>query len=309
MSFINRINLKLNSIFCFSDIKFCECKYYKYNNKKLNLENPSEFMEKIQWLKLNFYKEEYGCYVDKFEVRKYIVNKIGEKYLNPIYGVFDSFKDINFSILPDKFVIKGTHGSGMNILITDKSKIDLNEVEKNVKKFLNKNYFKVNREYVYKNLKPQIIIEKLIDTGPKELKDYKFYCFNGVPKYVLVKTSINGVEKKCFYDLNWTKICQEIVSKDYFEEEFERPENFNEMLDVATKLSEGFIFIRVDLYSHENSVIFGELTFFPMGGMKRLKMEKLNREMGDAIQLPFYYFFLVNFNIPFYSILEWNPIG
>lgn len=287
MSFINRINLKLNSIFCFSDVKFCKCKYYKYNNKKLNLENPSEFMEKIQWLKLNFYKEEYGCYVDKFEVRKYVANKIGEKYLNPIYGVFDSFKDIDFSILPEKFIIKGTHGSGMNILVVDKSKIDLSKIEKKIKTFLKTEYFKVNREYVYKKLKPRIVVEELIDSGNEQLKDYKFYCFNGVPKYVLVKTSINGVEKKCFYDLNWTKICQEKITKDYFEHEFEKPDNFNEMIDVATKLSEGFIFIRVDLYSHNNSVIFGELTFFPMGGMKRLKMEKLNKEMGDAIQLPF----------------------
>ena len=116
---------------------------------------------------------------------------------------------------------------------------------------------------------------------------YKFYCFNGIPRYVLIKTSVNGVEKKCFYDLNWVKLCQETITKDYYEDEFEKPDNFNEMLEVATKLSEGFIFIRVDLYSHENDVIFGELTFFPTGGMKRLKMEKLNKEMGDAIELPF----------------------
>lgn len=286
MSFVKYIKLKVQSLFYPSDINFCNKKYFKYNKKSFNINCPVEFMEKIQWLKLNFYKEEYGCYVDKFEVRKYVASKIGEKYLNPIYGVFDSFKDIDFSILPNKFIIKGTHGSGMNILVTDKSKIDLTKVEKKIKAFLNKRYFKVNREYVYKNLKPRIVVEKLIDTGNEQLKDYKFYCFNGIPKYVLVKTSINGVEKKCFYDLNWTKICQEVISKDYYEDEFEKPENFNEMLEVATKLSEGFIFIRVDLYSHENDVIFGELTFFPTGGMKRLKMEKLNKEMGDAIQLP-----------------------
>lgn len=286
MDFIDYIKSKFKSLFYLSDINFCKKKYFKYNNKPLNIDTPTEFMEKIQWLKLNFYKEEYGCYVDKFEVRKYVASKIGEQYLNPIYGVFDSFKDINFSILPNKFIIKGTHGSGMNILVTDKTKIHLNNVEKKIKSFLNKKYFKVNREYVYKNLKPKIVVEKLIDTGNEQLKDYKFYCFNGVPKYVLVKTSVDGVEKKCFYDLNWTKICQEIVSKDYFEDEFEKPENFNEMLEVATKLSEGFIFIRVDLYSHEDSVIFGELTFFPTGGMKRFKIELLNKELGEAIVLP-----------------------
>lgn len=286
MSFIDYIKVKLKSLFRVSDIKFCEKKYYKYNKKRLNIDCPTEFMEKIQWLKLYFYKEEFGSYVDKFEVRDYVAKKVGEKYLNPIYGVYESFKDIDFSILPEKFIIKGTHGSGMNILVTDKSKINLKAVKKRINCFLHKNYFEVNREYVYKNLKPRIVAEKLIDTGHNQLKDYKFYCFNGIPKYVLVKTSVNGVEKKCFYDLNWVKLCQETITKDYYEDEFEKPDNFNEMLEVATKLSEGFIFIRVDLYSHENDVIFGELTFFPTGGMKRLKMEKLNKEMGDAIQLP-----------------------
>lgn len=286
MSLVNYIKSKVKSFFCFSDIYFCNKKYFKYNKRQLNIDCPTEFMEKIQWLKLNFYKEEYGCYVDKFEVRDYVAKKIGEKYLNPIYGVYDSFNVIDFSILLDKFIIKGTHGSGMNILVTDKSKIDLKEIEKKIKYFLNKNYFKVNREYVYKTLKPRIVVEHLIDTGENQLNDYKFYCFNGIPKYVLVKTSVNGVEKKCFYDLNWVKLCQETITKDYYEDEFEKPDNFNEMLEVATKLSEGFIFVRVDLYSHENKVIFGELTFFPTGGMKRLKIERLNQEMGDAIQLP-----------------------
>ena len=269
-----------------SDIEISKAKYLYKNDKKLNLDQPVEFMEKIQWLKLYFYKEEFGSYVDKFEVRDYVAKKVGEKYLNPIYGVYESFKDIDFSILPEKFIIKGTHGSGMNILVTDKSKINLKAVKKRINCFLHKNYFEVNREYVYKNLKPRIVAEKLIDTGHNQLKDYKFYCFNGIPKYVLVKTSVNGVEKKCFYDLNWVKLCQETITKDYYEDEFEKADNFNEMLEVATKLSEGFIFVRVDLYSHENKVIFGELTFFPTGGMKRLKMEKLNKEMGDAIQLP-----------------------
>lgn len=286
MDFIDYIKSKFKSLFYLSDINFCKKKYFKYNNKPLNIDTPTEFMEKIQWLKLNFYKEEYGCYVDKFEVRKYVASKIGKQYLNPIYGVFDSFKDINFSILPNKFIIKGTHGSGMNILVTDKTKIHLNNVEKKIKSFLNKKYFKVNREYVYKNLKPRIVVEKLIDTGNEQLKDYKFYTFHGVPKYILVKKTENGRSKKCFYDLNWNKIYPSSISKDFLEEEIAKPEDLDKMVAVAKNLASDFIFVRVDLYYVCGKIIFGELTFFPTAGMKRFKIEHFNKELGEAITLP-----------------------
>ena len=275
--------LKFLRFFKNNDVLFCKTKYYYKNSYQLNLDNPTEFTDKIQWLKLNHYKQDYGDFVCKFTVRKYVSQTIGDNYLNQVYGVFDAIHEIDYNKLPNKFVLKCTHGSGYNVIVSDKSKLCFQRTKAKLSKFFKRNYYKENREAIYKDLKPKIIIEKyLSEVGNNSLTDYKFYCFHGVPKYVLVKIN----DKKCFYDLNWNKITPDKLTNDYLSEEVEQPSSLNEMIEVATKLAANFIFIRVDLYSIENKVIFGELTFFPTGGNKRINVERFNQEFGNYITLP-----------------------
>lgn len=270
-----------------NDAKVTKAKYFCKNKRVLNLDNPQEFMEKIQWLKLYYYKEEYGQYVDKFDVRSFVETKIGKEYLNEIIGVYDTVEEIDFDNLPEKYAIKGTHGSGYNLIVKKASLSDNTDEKNKLKSFLKSNYYNKYREIIYKDVKPRLLIEKYISNCDQgNLIDYKFYCFHGQPKYVLVKKIENGKEKKCFYDLNWNKIISNDNDSNLLKSEIEKPVNFEEMLQVATVLSEKFIFIRVDLYSVENKILFGELTFFPTGGYKRFSTEYLNCEMGNLINLP-----------------------
>jgi hypothetical protein len=270
------------------DVKITKAKYFCKNKTALNLEKPQEFMEKIQWLKLYYYKEAYGQYVDKFDVRTYVEKKIGSEYLNQMIGVYDSVDEIDFKSLPTQYVIKGTHGSGYNIIVKDSSLVKEVEVKRKLELFLKSNYYFKNREIVYKNVKPRILIEKFILNYEETcLIDYKFYCFHGQPKYVLVKKNENGKEKKCFYDLNWKEIYSNENHNNSFESEVEKPANFEKMIELATVLSKEFIFIRVDFYLDIDKIVFGELTFFPTGGNTRLKINHLNQEMGSLIKLPF----------------------
>jgi hypothetical protein len=291
MNFFKRKYCKLNIAFLKfiggSDEKISKLQYFQKNGVNPDLKNPREFMEKTQWLKLYYYTEKYGKYVDKYEVRRHVKEKVGEKYLNDIIGVFDSVSDIKFDNLPKQFVLKGTHGSGYNIIVKDKSKLDVNKTKKKLNQFLSDNYYYKFRELIYKDVQPRILIEKYIsEIDSDSLIDYKFHCFHGEPKYVFVqKTTTNGI-KKGFYDLNWKKVMPEKYVSSFSNVEFDKPINFDEMIEVAKKLSEGFIFLRVDLYSIENKIIFGELTFFSTAGNIRSSIERFNIEFGDLIKLP-----------------------
>jgi hypothetical protein len=270
-----------------NDEKISILQYFRKNGIKPDLVNPKEFMEKTQWLKLYYYTESYGKFVDKYEVRSYVKHKVGEKYLNDIIGVYDSVSDIKFDDLPKQFVLKGTHGSGYNIIVKNKEELNINKTKTKLNKFLADNYYYKFRELIYKDVKPRILIEKYIsEIDSDSLIDYKFHCFHGKPKYVFVQKSTENGLKKAFYDLNWNKVMPEKYVSAFSDAEFEKPENFNEMIEVAEKLSEGFLFLRVDLYSIGNKTIFGELTFFSTGGIIRSSIEKFNKEFGDLIQLP-----------------------
>lgn len=268
------------------DAKVIKAKYLSKNKRILNLETPKEFMEKIQWLKLYHYKEEYGQYVDKFGVRTFVEAKIGKEYLNEVIGIYDTVEEINFENLPQQYAIRGTHGSGYNVIVKNASLINCLDQKNKLRSFLKSNYYNKYRETIYKEVKPRLLIEKYITNCEEGLVDYKFYCFHGQPKYVLVKKTENGKEKKCFYDLNWNKIVSSEEDENWLKSEIEKPANFNEMLKVASKLSDQFIFIRVDLYSIEDRILFGELTFFPTGGHNRFRVDHLNLEMGNLIKLP-----------------------
>lgn len=270
-----------------SDVKISIYQYYLKNGVRPDLKNPKEFMEKTLWLKLNYYTENYGNYADKFEVRAYVENKIGNKYLNDIFGVYDSISNINFEVLPNQFVLKGTHGSGYNIIVKDKNELNIEKTKKKLNQFLSENYYHKFREKIYKDLKPKILVEKYVsEIDSDSLIDYKFHCFHGKAKYVFVQKDKSKNLRKSFYDMNWNQILPENYIEAFHEAEFKKPDNFDEMIQVAEKLSEGFIFLRVDLYSIEDKIIFGELTFFSNGGLVRSSVEGFNKEFGDLMHLP-----------------------
>ena len=291
MNFFKRKYCKLNIAFLKllggNDEKISKLQYFQKNGVNPDLKNPREFMEKTQWLKLYYYTEKYGKYVDKYEVRRHVKEKVGEKYLNDIIGVFDSVSDIKFDNLPKQFVLKGTHGSGYNVIVKDKSKLDVNKTKKKLSQFLSDNYYYKFRELIYKDVKPRILIEKYIsEIDSDSLIDYKFHCFHGEPKYVFVQRNTPSNLKKGFYDMSWNKVMPENHIPAFSDAEFVKPDNFDEMIQVATKLSEGFIFLRVDLYSIGNKIIFGELTFFSNAGNIRSSIERFNTEFGDLMKLP-----------------------
>ena len=270
-----------------NDEKITILQYLIKNNLRPDLKNPKELTEKLLWLKLNQYKENYGDYVDKYEVRNYVEKKIGREYLNELYGVFDSVSQINFDTLPNQFVLKGTHGSGYNIIVEDKSKLNIKQTKKKLNYFLSQNYYYKFQEAIYKNVKPRIVAEKYIskiDNNP--MVEYKIFCYHGEPKYIFAEKKESNSIQKCFYDLDWNKILPQKESSIFTNSNFMKPNNLEKMLEVATKLSEGFIFMRVDLYSVGNKITFGELTFFSSAGLIKSKIERFNTEYAKLIQLP-----------------------
>lgn len=268
-----------------TDEKFIKKRFKRNIGRELNLENPEFFNDKLQWLKFNWYDGKAVQCTDKYEVRAYVKERIGEKYLNELYGVYESVDEIDFSELPNSFALKGTHGSGYNIICDDKESINLNVEIKKMKRWLKTNYFWENREWVYKDIKPRIICEKFLSEDDGGLpKDYKFFCFDGKPKFMFLASDRGKGTKFDFYDLEWSKIP---VSQYYPTSEYNppKPKRFEEMLDLAKKLSEGFPHVRVDFYVNNDKVIFGELTFFHFSGTKKFMPEKYDEIFGSYLDL------------------------
>ena len=255
----------------------------------LNLENPVSFNEKLQWLKLNNRKSEYTKMVDKYAVRKYISDTIGQEYLIPLLGVWDSAKDIDFDMLPNQFVLKCTHDSGRVIICKDKSTFDFDNAKQKLSKWLNQNYFWGDREWVYKDVKPRIIAEKyMTENSSDELKDYKFMCFNGQPKFLLVcsnRFNTNGLNID-FYDLNWDKLSLKRKNKENSIVPLSKPKLFDLMIVLSKKLSSNIPFVRIDFYEINGRVFFGEITFFPSSGMEEFVPKEWDMILGKWLMLP-----------------------
>ncbi len=254
---------------------------------KLNLENPKSFNEKLQWLKLYDRRPEYSIMVDKYEAKKYVAKIIGENHIIPTIGVYDSAEEIDFASLPKAFVLKCTHNSGGVVVCKDKSTLDYKATISKLRKCLKTNYYYQFREWPYKTVKPRIIAEKYMeDNLSHELVDYKFYCFNGVPKIVMVAQGrFSGEKVFAYFDINWNKLHLTWGApppKHYPS----KPHNYEEMLDIASRLSSGIPHVRVDLYCVNDVVLFGELTFFDGSGMQKINPIEWDYRMGDWIQLP-----------------------
>lgn len=272
-----------------SDISFINKKFKLRTGRDLNLKNPHFFNDKLQWLKLNWENKEASICADKYLVRSFVSERIGDEYLSNLLAVYDSVEEIKIEELPNKFVLKGTHGSGFNIICSDKTKIDWTEKKQIMKKWLDTNYYWSSREPVYKNIRPRIIAEEFLDQiDSEELRDYRFFCFDGVPKFITVDFSITDKKKtrRNVYDLEWNLLDVEISYPRELSFELEMPKKLNEMIELSAKLAEGFPHARIDFYYINNRIIFGEITFFHQSGMARITPPEFEKTMGNWITLP-----------------------
>lgn len=271
------------------DELYVKLSYFFAFHKKLDLKSPKTYNEKLQWLKLNKCNPEYSELVDKAAVKNHVAEILGDDYIIPTLGIYDSFEDIDFDRLPQQFVIKCTHDSGGVVVCKDKNTLNLSMARKKINNGLKKNCYWATREYPYKNVKPRIIVEQYLeDESGYELKDYKFFCFNGKPEFLFVATD-RGVKdeetKFDFFDLNWNHLPF-TNGHPNSTKTIEKPMGLNEMICVAQKLSQGYPHVRVDLYDVHGKVYFGELTFFHWSGLTPFVPEEWDYKLGSYLELP-----------------------
>lgn len=253
-----------------------------------NLDNPRTYNEKLQWLKLNYKRPEYTKMVDKYSAKEYVASVVGEKYIIKTLGIWERVEDIDWDSLPNRFVIKVTSDSGGIVVCKDKATLDIEQAKAKLRKGWGKNYYLYNKEYPYRDIQPRIIAEEYIeDESGYELKDYKFFCFDGHPKYLFVASDRHSTEetKFDFFDLNWEHLPV-INGHPNSSVEIKKPLNFEEMIQVAAKLSKGMPHVRVDLYNNNGKIYFGELTFFHWSGMIAYQPIEWDYKFGDYINLP-----------------------
>lgn len=275
------------------DKQFLEMAYKINMGQELNLDKPYTFNEKLQWLKLYNRRPIYTMMVDKYKVREYIKERLGEEYLIPLIGAWDDPDEIDFDALPDQFVLKCNHNSGLGMYICkDKSKLNVEKVRSKLRKGLKQDYYLLFREWPYKNVQRKIICEKYMtdDTSKdlkeedKELADYKFFCFNGVPKFMYIShdNSVNATTD--FFDMNFKRL--NIRMKDPNSDIIpSKPVEFDELKSIAEKLSFGIPFVRVDMYVINGQIYFGELTFFHNAGFTKIYPEEWEKTLGDWIDI------------------------
>jgi len=263
--------------------------YEYFSGKKLDLNNPQDFNAKIEWYKVFYRPNILTQLVDKHEVRTYVEEKIGAKYLNELYAVYDNAEDIDFDSLPNSFVIKANHTNGHNLIVKDKKNLDKEKSIKLLNKWLRKNqYYRRGQEWAYKDVKPKLVIEKFLKEENKStLTDYKFYCFNGVAKFINVHIDREDDHKQGCFDLNFN-LLPFGKSKSYksISSDIEKPINLEEMVQLSETLAANFPFVRVDFYSVNGQTIFGELTFYPSDARNKFYPEEYNTIIGDYFQLP-----------------------
>ena len=269
------------------DKAYIKLKYRLKMGEKLDLNNPKTYNEKLQWLKLYNRKDIFTKMVDKYDAKKYVANIIGEQYIIPTIGVYDNFDEIDFDKLPNQFVMKCTHDSGGLVICKDKSKLDIEKAKKKINHFLKRKYYYIHREWPYKNVKRRIIIEEYMeDNTYHELRDYKFFCFNGKVELMFVATNRQGKGDTYFdfFDKNYNHLdiinghpMNPICPK--------KPKNFSKMVELAEKLSNNLPHLRVDFYEINGKVYFGELTFFHWSGLRHFEPEEWDYKLGDLLKL------------------------
>lgn len=256
--------------------------------KKLNLDDPQTFNEKLQWLKLYDRKPEYTQLADKYKVRNYIKDTIGDKYLIPLLGVYNSYQEIDFKILPEQFVLKPNHTSGDVFICKDKSKIDYERLEKLIKKWMKRRYYWFQREWPYKNIIPCVICEKFMSESESPPDDYKIVCFNGKAKLVQVHLDRFANHVQDTYDLEWNKIdlLWGFEMSEHSGSICEKPKKLEEIIMLSERLAANMCQVRIDWYIVQDNIYFGEITFFDGSGFTPMTPESYDYLLGSWITLP-----------------------
>lgn len=288
------ISMLENLNWLFSESCYLKLLYRIKMKKELNLDNPRDYQEKLQWLKLYNHDSKYTRMVDKVTAKEYVSEVIGEKYIIPTLGVWDHFDQIDFDRLPNQFVLKTNHSGGNTgiVVCTDKSKLDRLSVKRRLENSLKSSVYPKSREWPYKYVKPLILAEQFMSDDSEfnkgGLSDYKFTCFNGIADNVMVCTDrATGETKFYFYDRDWNLMPLNVRGKNADPSfKLPKPDCMDEMFEIAGKLSEGIPFLRVDLYCINNRPFFGETTFFPASGFDPNILPETEKYFGDKIILP-----------------------
>lgn len=285
-------NVMLNHLspFIKNDETFIRLKWRVSMDYPLDLEAPRTYNEKLQWLKLHDRRPEYTQLVDKVKVKQWVSERIGEQYIIPTLGVWEHAEDIEFNTLPERFVLKCNHNSGDGMCICrDKRQINYREVVRKLRKALRQNYYWGNREWPYKNVKPLILAEQYMeDEDTQELRDYKFFCFDGEPKAFFIASDRNSKSEETkfdFFDMDF-KHLPITNGHPNSEKILEKPKNFEEMKSIASILSKGIPHVRVDLYSVNGRTFFGEMTFTHWSGFVPFKPHEWDARIGAWVVLP-----------------------
>lgn len=270
-----------------SDRKYLQWIFKHNMGYSLNLDNPKSYSEKLQWLKLYDKHPEYTKLVDKVDAKGYVASIIGEKYIIPTIGVWDTVEEILWEYLPNQFVIKSTNDSGGVVVCKNKSELDIKSAKDKLKGLGGRDYTKYNKEYPYKNVPHRFIAEEYLeDESGFELKDYKFFCFDGVPKFLFVATGRQQHDTRFDFfdtDFNHLPVLNGHPNADVCPI---KPDNFEEMLMIASKLSKGFPHVRIDLYNVRGEIFFGEFTFFHWSGIVPFEPRSWDYKFGEYLNLP-----------------------
>ena len=277
-----------------SDRAFIKSQYRRVFGTKPNLNNPKTFTEKIQWMKLFDRNPVYTICADKFKVREFVSERIGDEFLIPLLYVTDKPKDIPFDKLPSEYILKTNHTSGYNMIckggkisfFSKEYEFDKIQIIGTLEQWLDNNVFYQNREWEYKNIPPKILIEEILhdESNNDLLNDYKIHCFSGKPCYIQTIFDRNEGVKENWFDIEWRPVDLYYFSRD--KKQIEKPGNLEELINTAKKLAKGFNYVRVDLYSINKKILFGELTFHPYSGLMKFQPQEWDKKLGGLLKLP-----------------------
>jgi hypothetical protein len=283
----NRIGRRtLKAIRALPDTLYLRAIFLLEMRRFLHLRNPRTYGEKIQWLKVHGSLERYTSYADKYEVRQYVSDKVGSQYLVPLIGLWDDFDQIPLDALPERFVLKATHGCGYNFVCRDRSSLDVVGLRETTARWMSENFYVVEREPQYRSIRPRLIAEAYLEDEPGQLRDYKFLFFDGVFHMLEVIGDRDSGVTCNIYDRDWNLSGSTVKNVRNSAKELPRPALLDEMFDVAAKLAAGFPFVRVDLYYVGQKIYFGELTFTPHSGLKSYVPKSFEDELGRMLDLP-----------------------
>lgn len=272
-----------------SDENYAKLIYRAKFGRKLDLNNPETFNEKIQWLKLYDRNPKYSDFVDKYESKNIVKDLVGEEFVVPLLGVYNSFDEIDFDALPDQFVIKTTHDSGGYVIVRDKSKLNIAEARKKIESSQKTNYYKYSREWPYNNIKPRIIVEEyIVGKNGEEMKDFKLFCFNGEFEFgFIISGRSQKILKMKYFDKDFNFIpVKQGGDKYILDESIPKPKSFDKMVELTKTLTKGFPFVRMDFIEVDDRLYVGEFTLYHWGGAMPFEPDEWDHKFGEFIKLP-----------------------